>query len=534
MAKTRSSETQQTLRVFLCSTVSVTVMPWLFVVTNPSAQQTVREFALRVAREYTVGRQSPSRIKVLDRAVSRQQAVLTVKESATAGAIMELWIRDVSKFGVSLNGVRLAANVDTQLSDGDRVTLGANGSACRVHWQPLRIALSGASAALAARVDSLLRQLGAELVTAEFDFLVMDQVSTMSQKLLLALVAAVDVVRPEFLDQIVADARAAIDAEPPLPSPLDFAPVLTNADLKRWRDVDGVHLAPHADRRALFRRQLFYFFVQADFDILAAVIQRGGGHAVRFDAPPIAASLRQHIAANIASEDEASAVVFVVADNESAPTDVQLVAAERNAVLASRSALLQSLLTAKPISAVVTADVKPDPPQARVAIDVLMSRDAASHVQSSAALSTATIRAKRPVKRNTNDNVDDDDGDEDGWMSRSEVRTDRSEVAVARAAAVTSGGGGGQSGTDDAQLVVASSVKRFRKNAPTTTNASSVVGEFAEAREPARPELELFMRDRELEEKDDRRYAEQAQELFAAAAAQQMKLTSAAAKRKRN
>lgn len=509
-------------------------MPWVLVVTNPTAQQTVREFSLRVAREYTIGRQSPSRIKVLDRAVSRQQAVLTVKESATtsttsssAATMMELWIRDVSKFGTSLNGARLAANVDTQLRDGDRVTLGANGSVCRVHWQPLRIALSGASAALAARVDSLLRQLGAELVAADFDFLVMDQVSTMSQKLLLALVAAVDVVRSDFLAQIVADARSTVDVEPPLPSPLDFAPALTNADLKRWRDVDGVLLAPHGDRRALFRRQLFYFFVQADFDILAPVIQRGGGHAVRFEAPVVAAALRQHIAANIAS-DEASAVVFVVADNESAPTDVQLVAAERSAAVASRSALLQALLTAKPISAASADTNKSDGP-ARVAIDLLMSRDAtASHVQaaSSRAVQHLTVAKQQAAKRN-GANDDGDDDDEDGWMSRSEVRTERSE-------ATTNGVVGGvHGGTDDAQLVVASSVKRFRKNAPTAANAAAVVGEFAEAREPARPELEQFMRDRELEEKDDRRYAQQALELFAAATAQ-AKLPSSATKRKRN
>lgn len=508
-------------------------MPWVFVVTNPSAQQTVREFVLRVAREYTIGRQSPSRIKVLDRAVSRQQAILIVKESDTtstknSNCSMEIFIRDVSKFGTSLNGTRLAANTDTLLHDGDRIELGANGSVCRVHWQPLRVALSGASAALAAQVDALLRQCGAEMVATDFDLLVMDQVSTMSQKLLLALVAAIDVVRPQFLEQIVADARAAVDSEPPLPSAADFAPVLTNTDLKRWRDVDGVQLAPLAERRSLFRRTLFFFFVQSDFDILAAVIERGGGHAVRFDiaVPGVAAALRQCIAANIASEDndEASAVVFVVSDGQSAPTDVQLVAAERGAIVASRSALLQALLTAKPI--VSTA---PNGGPATNTLDVMVSRDAASHARSIAG-ERAQLKMPKTVRAKAN-NVDDDD--EDGWLSRSEVRTDRSEaVAAAQVAGIASG-------MDDAQLVVRQanesgigSVKRFRKNAPTATSPAAVVDKFEVARETARPELEQFMRDRELEEKDERRYADQARELFAAAQ-QQGSLAKLAAKRKR-
>jgi hypothetical protein len=518
-------------------------MPWVFVVTNPSAQQTVREFVLRVAREYTIGRQSPSRIKLLDRAVSRQQAILIVKESASTSTnsqfSMELFIRDVSKFGTSLNGTRLVANSDTLLHDGDRIELGANGSVCRVHWQPFRVALSGASAALAAKVDALLRECGAEMVSTDFDLLVMDQVSTMSQKLLLALVAAVDVVRPEFLAQIVADARAAVDSEPSLPSVTDFAPVLTNADLKRWRDVDGVQLAPVAERRALFRRTLFFFFVQADFDILAAVIERGGGHAIRFDiaVPAVASALRQCIAANIASEDkdEASAVVFVVSDGQSVPTDVMLVAAERGAVVATRSALLQALLTAKPIIGTATNGAP-----ATGALDVMVSRDAASHARSIAG-ERGQLKMPKVVRPKTNNDNDDDDDDDDGWLSRSEMRTDRSE-AVAAAQVAAGGGavaGSTSAGMDDAQLVVRQaneggigSAKRFRKNAPTATSPAAVVGKFEVAREAARPELEQFMRDRELEEKDERRYADQARELFAAAQ-QQGSLAKLAAKRKR-
>ncbi len=518
------------------------IMPWVFSVCNPGPGQGVAQFTLRVAREYSVGRQA-ARIKVLDKAVSRQHAVLQViqqqeqqEQQEQQQQQQQLWLRDLSRFGTHVNGQRVSGTVP--LRDHDRVTLGENGCACRVHWQPMRVALSGASSATAERVSSLLRDCGAVLVGAasEFDVLVMQDVATLSQKLLLALVAAVPVVQPAWLERLIADALAAVDSEPPLPDPAHFLPTLSSAELRRWRDVDGMSLAPLPERAALFRRTLFFFLEHGDFDVLAAVVERGGGHALRLDlsATPtgVAAMLRDRIAGNLKLDEhhECTSIVFVTSDAQPlAHADVQLVAAERGALVAPRSLLLQALLTGKPMAANRSAPLEPPS-----ALSVLASRD------------VSVVAAKRPrlvtpatvVVAGGGGGGDDDHSDEDGWLSRSTAQSEKraadngakDATAEERAAVVAAANAVHD---DDVQLVVravtpALDAKKFRKMVPSSAEPRKVVSNFAEAQtETERPELEQLIRDRNLEDRDDERYKVAADSLFAAANG------AAGAKRKR-
>jgi hypothetical protein len=492
-------------------------MPWVFVISTPSSAQSVSQFVLRVPREYSVGRQA-ARVKVLDKAVSRQHAVLSVRgesdadllRASDAAPTQQLWFRDVSTFGSSINGQRVPSKVDVRLRDNDRITLGENGCACRVHWQPMRVALSRASASDAERVAALLLQCGAvQSASGDFDWLVMSRVDTLSQKLLLALVSCVHVVSVQWLETLVADALAATDAEPPLPDAARFAPPLTNEELVRWRETDAVTLAPLRERQALFRRTVFVFFDQSDFDVLAAVVERGNGHAVRFDAataqPSVAAALRAIVEANLATDEqnERPAVVFVApAHQHVGLADAQLVAAERSALFVSRNVLLQAVLTGKSMSHT----------RAQLAVpSVLASRDLS--------VSRTKRRPEVVVDVHSDDDGNGDDGDDDGWHSRSaahSVDKQRSldpdperEVDEIRAAAAA-----------DAPLVVRATApsydaKLFRKLAP-AAEPPKVVPKFVEAQvdAAARPELMQFLRDSELEERDEVRYEEQARALF--------------------
>jgi hypothetical protein len=511
-------------------TVLVFAVPWVFAISTPSSAQSVSQFVLRVPREYSVGRQA-ARIKVLDKAVSRQHAVLSVRGESDADLLrasdvaptQQLWFRDVSTFGSSINGQRVPSKVDVRLRDNDRITLGENGCACRVHWQPMRVALSRASASDAEHVAALLLQCGAvQSSSGDFDWLVMSHVDTLSQKLLLALVSCVHVVSVQWLETLVADALAATDAEPPLPDAARFAPPLTNQELVRWRETDAVTLAPLRERQALFRRTVFVFFDQSDFDVLAAVVERGSGHAVRFDAataqPSVAAALRAIVEANFATDEqnERPAVVFVAPEHQHAGlADAQLVAAERSALFVSRNVLLQAVLTGKSMSHT----------RAQLAVpSVLASRD----------LSVSRTKRRPEVVVNVHDDDDDDDdddrngndGDDDGWHSRSAAHSvdkqrsldpEEREVDETRAAAAAAAA---QLHTDDAPLVVRATApsydaKLFRKLAP-AAEPPKVVSKFAEAQvdAAARPELMQFLRDSELEERDEVRYEEQARALF--------------------
>lgn len=508
-------------------------MPWIFSVCKPNPNQGAASFALRVARDYTVGRQA-ARIKVLDKAVSRQHAILTVCASPelsrdALAPTQQLWLRDVSRFGTHVNGQRISAAEPVRLSDNDRVTLGENGCACRVHWQPMRVALSGASAAVAERVSALLLDCGAVLVSSEFEWLVTQEVGALSQKLLFALVAGVPVVQLAWLEQLIADARAAVDAEPALPDAALFAPVLASAEMRRWRDVDGMSLAPLPERAALFRRTLFFFLEQGDFDVLAAVVERGGGHALRFDLaaarPSVAAALREHIAGNLKLDEhhECSSIVFVTSDAQPAPhADVQLVAAERGALVAPRSLLLQALLTGKPMAASRSA-ARLEPPSA---LSVVASRDA-SVVAAKRARPAVVVGDRKAAA------AADDDSDEDGWLSRSTAQSEKRPAADsskdAAAAAVVDERAAvvalaNAVHDDDAQLVVRAVTpalnKKFRKMAaPSSAEPRKVVSSFAEAQaEAERPEFEQLIRDRNLEDRDEARYTKAANDLFAAAA----------------
>ncbi len=72
-----------------------------------------------------------------------------------------LFVVDVgSKFGTTVNGVKLQANVRRELSEGDLVILGASTCTLRVDFRPIVVCASGLSQQNLMAVKELIRKIG--------------------------------------------------------------------------------------------------------------------------------------------------------------------------------------------------------------------------------------------------------------------------------------------------------------------------------------------------------------------------------------
>ncbi|EKG15537.1 hypothetical protein MPH_07277 [Macrophomina phaseolina MS6] len=243
--------------------------------------------------------------------ISRKHLIISVRappagSSAQPGHRSEVVLRDESKFGTTLNGVRFNNEERIVGGSGDKETsvyeirLGKWDVAWRLEWQPVVFSVGGAGkkrkgdvlAQMRERLEGLDLKVLGEYVPGLTTHAVSAKRNTPA--VLQALIQGRRVVTEAFLEELEARARkreAVLDAEgneevprAPLeedfdgnwPAEVDFVPPVGSEPVPR---PEGL-FAPNPERETVFAGYTFVFSDGNQYDQLAPVVTQGNGKAL--------------------------------------------------------------------------------------------------------------------------------------------------------------------------------------------------------------------------------------------------------------
>ncbi|XP_028392471.1 nibrin-like isoform X2 [Dendronephthya gigantea] len=222
--------------------------------------------------EHLVGRKDCQIQVEGDQSVSRKHAWITVSQSGTASAQVSL--KDVSKFGCSVNGTKCQKSVAVVLHHNDIITFGTQNCSYRLSFDPLVVYASCLNSAVKNNLKSQLSKLGGYLVNEwqkECSHLVMDSLS-FTIKVIYALASCHPIVTQSFFDDLI----QAIDSKTDMPCPEKYMPPIKE-DLI---DTKVVSFHPNVARKSIFVEKLFVFLEKKQYKRLEQAISLAGGQSL--------------------------------------------------------------------------------------------------------------------------------------------------------------------------------------------------------------------------------------------------------------
>lgn len=187
-----------------------------------------------------------------------------------------------SKYGTFLNDYRnenddrLPSDKETKLNDGDRIIFGRMGSEFTVQQVTLKTVLSMLSAEKKVKLESLFNVLKvktADTIDSSCSHLTMPAETTVSHKLLQALVRCIPVVTPNYWIGV----QDCIANDLPLPKAFDFVPKIKQ---DAYLTPGTVSLALIPDRKKLFFGKTFIFVSKSQMLMYEDIIKKAGGKVV--------------------------------------------------------------------------------------------------------------------------------------------------------------------------------------------------------------------------------------------------------------
>ncbi|KAJ0000411.1 hypothetical protein NQD34_012253 [Periophthalmus magnuspinnatus] len=239
---------------------------WILTPLQPGGQT----HYLQSGKNYVVGRKNCDIILSDDQSISRAHAHLSSSEKT-------LTVKDMSKYGTSVNEQQLAQNTPVNLTSGSNITFGVFNSKFRVeHLHPVVCSScldnSGKTSLLGA-----LQLVGGKLVgtwSQDCTHLVMSSVKV-TIKTICALLCGCPIVTPEFFSAL----QAAIENKSPPPEAERFTPEINEPSLNK----DKIKIGVISKRRELFTGKTFVFLNAKQMTRLSAAVSYGGGSCTLLD-----------------------------------------------------------------------------------------------------------------------------------------------------------------------------------------------------------------------------------------------------------
>ncbi|KAJ2721800.1 hypothetical protein GGI07_003734 [Coemansia sp. Benny D115] len=244
---------------------------------------------IRRDTQLSVGRRSTDLLIEGDHSVSRHHADINVVDGA-------LFVTDAgSKFGVHINGRRIASNTPSLAKTGDSVEFGAQGSRFTVQQSKVAMCLAKMSAEAAAEAAGNAEALGVPITDLDSCSHVVMPAAGATRTLLRALVLGRHVVGPEFLQDV-----AGLPANLEVPVGLDSSGIQEFVDRLKFLPksrappqtadcavkLDAAILQPDLHRQSLFANKVFVFADCSQHDQLQALLSSAGGSSVMLKDDP--------------------------------------------------------------------------------------------------------------------------------------------------------------------------------------------------------------------------------------------------------
>lgn len=225
----------------------------------------------------SLGRKGQDIELVDDLSLSRVHAYLILSDGDV------LTVQDAkSKYGTFLNehrneiDDRLPSDRETKLSDGNRIIFGRMSSEFIVQQVTLKTAISMLSGEKKEKLEILFNALKvktADTIDSSCSHLTMPAETTVSHKLLQALVRCIPVVTPNYWIGV----QESIAKDLPLPKAFDFVPKIKQ---DAYLTPGSVSLALVPDREKLFLGKTFIFVSKSQLLIYEDIIKKAGGKVV--------------------------------------------------------------------------------------------------------------------------------------------------------------------------------------------------------------------------------------------------------------